>query len=138
VLALVSVSRQCSCCHVKSPAQKARDGRVQRDVQLAGCEDSSCMLLKADRFSDDETHKLTSCIGHYRRSTPARSPTPPVLYQFKTADEVSVSLADFVISAQNDAVAKRGAFKLAISGGSLAATLAKHLVDNDKVQWSKW
>lgn len=66
------------------------------------------------------------------------SPTPPVLYRFKTADEVSVALADFVISAQNDAVAKRGAFKLAISGGSLAATLAKHLVDNDKVQWNKW
>jgi len=61
-----------------------------------------------------------------------------VLYKFKTSDEVSVALADFVISAQNEAVAKRGSFKLAISGGSLAATLAKHLVDNDKVQWTKW
>ena len=66
------------------------------------------------------------------------SPTPPVLYAFSTADEVSKKLAEFVIAAQNDALNKRSAFKLAISGGSLAATLAKHLVGNDRVQWEKW
>ncbi|CAD6567555.1 MAG: suppressor of los1-1 [Cyphobasidiales sp. Tagirdzhanova-0007] len=68
----------------------------------------------------------------------AHSPTPPVLYAFDTADEVSQKLAEFVIAAQNDALNKRSAFKLAISGGSLAATLAKNLVGNDRVQWKKW
>lgn len=69
---------------------------------------------------------------------PIRSPTPPVLYTFPNPDEVSKSLAEFVINAQNEAVNKRDKFKLAISGGSLAATLAKHLVGNDRVKWDKW
>jgi len=72
-------------------------------------------------------------------STPhAHSPTPPVLYAFADADKVSHALADFVIAAQNDAISKRGTFKLAISGGSLAATLAKHLVGEERVKWDKW
>lgn len=75
---------------------------------------------------------------HTYTYTHTRSPTPPVLYTFETADEVSKQLAEFVIAAQNDALNKRGAFKLAISGGSLAATLAKNLVGNDRVQWEKW
>jgi len=61
-----------------------------------------------------------------------------VLYTFSTADQVSKGLAEFVISAQDDAINKRSAFKLAISGGSLAATLAKNLVGNDRVKWDKW
>ena len=68
----------------------------------------------------------------------AASPTPPVLYAFSDADKVSHALADFVIAAQNDAITKRGTFKLAISGGSLAATLAKHLVGEERVKWDKW
>lgn len=72
-------------------------------------------------------------------STPhAHSPTPPVLYAFPTSDEVSKALANFVIQAQNDAISKRGGFKLAISGGSLPATLAKHLVGESRIVWDKW
>merc|ERR1711939_367920 len=80
--------------------------------------------------TDTPTHTMTTPHAH--------SPTPPVLYTFPSPDEVSKSLAEFVINAQNKAVAKRDKFKLAISGGSLAATLAKHLVGNDRVKWDKW
>merc|ERR1711939_402229 len=80
--------------------------------------------------TDTPTHTMTTPHAH--------SPTPPVLYTFPSPDEVSKSLAEFVINAQNEAVAKRDKFKLAISGGSLAATLAKHLVGNDRVKWDKW
>jgi len=72
-------------------------------------------------------------------STPhAHSPTPPVLYTLPSPDEVSRALANFVIQAQNDAISKRGGFKLAISGGSLPATLAKHLVGESRIVWDKW
>ena len=78
-------------------------------------------------------------IGRSARLTSlSASPTPPVLYAFSDADKVSHALADFVIAAQNDAISKRGTFKLAISGGSLAATLAKHLVGEERVKWDKW
>jgi 6-phosphogluconolactonase len=61
----------------------------------------------------------------------------PILYSFKSTDQLADSLADFVLDAQNEALAKRETFKLAISGGSLAKQL-NGLLKKSGVQWDKW
>lgn len=68
----------------------------------------------------------------HHRATP-----DPILYSFKDKDELAKSLADFVLDSQDEAINKRGSFKIAISGGSLAATLAG-LLQREGVQWDKW
>lgn len=60
-----------------------------------------------------------------------------MLYSFPTNDKLVSAVADFVLKAQNDAIKKRGAFTLAISGGSLPSNL-KGLIGKDGVQWDKW
>ncbi|CED83852.1 6-phosphogluconolactonase [Phaffia rhodozyma] len=65
------------------------------------------------------------------------SPAPPVLYSFPENTELVSAVADFVLKAQNDAIRKRGAFTLAISGGSLPANL-KGLIGKEGVLWEKW
>lgn len=64
----------------------------------------------------------------------------PQLHRFATSDELSKSLADFVVKAQNAALERRGKFYVALSGGSLPRTLAQGLMSraDDAVQWDKW
>jgi len=66
-----------------------------------------------------------------------QAPHPQVLYSFPTNDKLVKSVADFVLKAQNDAIKKRGAFCLAISGGSLPSNL-RGLIGKKGVQWDKW
>jgi len=64
----------------------------------------------------------------------------PVLFSFPDTSHLSSALAAFVIRAQNDALAKRDSFRLAISGGSLAQQLGALLgpEHEGKVKWEKW
>lgn len=70
----------------------------------------------------------------YRRHT-----TPdPVLYSFDTTSEVSEALTQFILTAQDESLAKKDSFKVAISGGSLPVTLGEKLVGRDGVKWEQW
>ncbi|EST08041.1 Glucosamine/galactosamine-6-phosphate isomerase [Kalmanozyma brasiliensis GHG001] len=72
---------------------------------------------------------------------PSQKPADPILFSFPTSDDLSRNLADFVIKAQNDAIARRNKFTLATSGGSLPKMLAKYLVsrsDDAALRWDKW
>lgn len=68
----------------------------------------------------------------------------PRLYSDATTDEVAVRLRKYIMLCQKAAFARHDAFKIAVSGGSLPATLSKALLapDNgtldDKPQFSKW
>lgn len=53
-------------------------------------------------------------------------------------DELANGLKEYILAHQTTALARSNKFKIAISGGSLINTLAKVLLDNDKVQWPKW
>lgn len=64
-------------------------------------------------------------------------PNAPILYSFPDNGELVDSVAEFVLKAQNDAIKKRGAFTLAISGGSLPANL-KGLIGKEGVLFDKW
>ncbi|CAK9781281.1 unnamed protein product [Cutaneotrichosporon oleaginosum] len=68
---------------------------------------------------------------------PPNTPSVPVLYTFEDSTELQSSLADFILSAQNDAIAQRGKFTIALSGGSLPNNL-KPLAALKDVQWDKW
>lgn len=70
-------------------------------------------------------------------AAPSNTPNPPILYALPK-DTVARSLGDFVIKAQDEAIAKRSKFILAVSGGSLAQTLVSGLTGRDEVQWDKW
>lgn len=61
----------------------------------------------------------------------------PILYTFDTVPNLTSSLANFILKAQSDAIAKRGKFTIALSGGSLPNNL-KPLVGLDGIQWDKW
>lgn len=64
---------------------------------------------------------------------------PTVLYSFPSPKELTESLADFVIKAQNDAIEKRAKpkFTIALSGGSLPKQLSA-LLGKPGVKWDKW
>lgn len=66
------------------------------------------------------------------------APAAPIFISFPTVDELSESLAKFVLKAQKEALEKKGRFTVAVSGGSLPKTLAKGLVGNPGVKWDKW
>ncbi|KAI8453632.1 hypothetical protein BY996DRAFT_4582895, partial [Phakopsora pachyrhizi] len=53
-------------------------------------------------------------------------------------DMLSVTLDDFVIKAQQEAISKRSKFILGISGGLLANTLVEVLNQRSKVKWDRW
>eukprot|EP00276_Gloeochaete_wittrockiana_P016691 CAMPEP_0184344256 /NCGR_PEP_ID=MMETSP1089-20130417/12767_1 /TAXON_ID=38269 ORGANISM="Gloeochaete wittrockiana, Strain SAG46.84" /NCGR_SAMPLE_ID=MMETSP1089 /ASSEMBLY_ACC=CAM_ASM_000445 /LENGTH=252 /DNA_ID=CAMNT_0026674009 /DNA_START=2247 /DNA_END=3005 /DNA_ORIENTATION=+ len=60
---------------------------------------------------------------------------------FKSSADLSKDLAEFVVNAAADATAKRGAFTVALSGGSLPKLLAAGLVAPEiksKIDWTKW
>jgi 6-phosphogluconolactonase len=68
----------------------------------------------------------------------------PNLYSFPDADSLAEQLRTHVLRCQNSALARHGTFRLAVSGGSLPAVLAKALLASDNgtpediPQFSKW
>ncbi|TEA13326.1 putative 6-phosphogluconolactonase [Colletotrichum sidae] len=67
----------------------------------------------------------------------------PNLYAYATVDELAPALRAYVIQAQNAGLSRHGAFKVAVSGGSLPKTLAQALLapssgPEDVVQFAKW
>jgi 6-phosphogluconolactonase len=68
----------------------------------------------------------------------------PTLYSFADVSALASGLRQYVLQAQSDGLKRHDAFKVAVSGGSLPATLAKALLApgsgeaNDTVQWDKW
>ena len=69
---------------------------------------------------------------------------PPNLYSAPTVDDVAKQLRTYVLQCQSAGFARQDAFKIAVSGGSLPATLAKALLapgngsEEDTAQFSKW
>ncbi|KAK4684990.1 6-phosphogluconolactonase, partial [Tremellales sp. Uapishka_1] len=61
----------------------------------------------------------------------------PILYTFPETSDLQSGLANFVVKAQSDAIASRGKFTIALSGGSLPNNLTP-LVDMKDIQWDKW
>lgn len=67
----------------------------------------------------------------------------PNLYSFPTTDALAPQLRTYILSAQRAALSKHGIFRVAVSGGSLPATLSKALLaaptgPEDTVHFSKW
>ncbi|KAI9681442.1 MAG: suppressor of los1-1 [Caeruleum heppii] len=68
----------------------------------------------------------------------------PNLYSFPDVDKLAASLRQYVLIAQADGIRRHDAFKVAVSGGSLPATLAKALLPpgnasaEETLQWDKW
>lgn len=68
----------------------------------------------------------------------------PNLFVFSDVDALSRTLRSYILQCQAAAVDRHGAFKVAVSGGSLPNTLAKALLNpengtaNDAVHFSKW
>jgi 6-phosphogluconolactonase len=65
------------------------------------------------------------------------SPNPPVLYSFPTKGDIITPLAEFVVKAQKEAVARKGKFTVAFSGGSLPQML-RGLIGDKQVKWELW
>jgi 6-phosphogluconolactonase len=72
-------------------------------------------------------------------------PKPPNLYTFNDPDVLAKNLRSFVLSAQNESIARHDIFRVGVSGGSLPKTLAKALLadgdpsdPDDKPQFGKW
>jgi 6-phosphogluconolactonase len=70
--------------------------------------------------------------------------TTPNLYSFPNSDALATQLRSYVLSAQNAALTRHESFRVAVSGGSLPAVLAKALLapsngsPSDTPQFSKW
>ncbi|GKT88305.1 6-phosphogluconolactonase [Colletotrichum tofieldiae] len=67
----------------------------------------------------------------------------PNLFAYPSVDELAPALRSYVIQAQNAGLSRHGAFKVAISGGSLPKTLAQALLSpssgpDDQVHFGKW
>jgi 6-phosphogluconolactonase len=61
----------------------------------------------------------------------------PVLLAFPSSAELVDALSTFIITAQKEAIEKKGRFAVAISGGSLPKQL-NGLIDKPGVKWDKW
>ncbi|KAI2637353.1 nagb/rpia/CoA transferase-like protein [Xylaria nigripes] len=67
----------------------------------------------------------------------------PNLFAFSDTDSLATALRSYIITCQNAGLNRHGAFKLAVSGGSLPQTLAKALLaqptsDEDAIRFDKW
>ena len=68
----------------------------------------------------------------------------PNLYAFGNVDVLAKTLRAYILQCQNAGFGRHGAFKVAVSGGSLPSTLAKALLGpsngstEDTVDFSKW
>ncbi|KAI9840622.1 MAG: suppressor of los1-1 [Thelocarpon superellum] len=69
---------------------------------------------------------------------------PPNLYTFPDVATLAASLRHYVLGAQADGLKRHGAFKIAVSGGSLAKVLAQALLTpghgrpDETIEWDKW
>ncbi|CAM1505521.1 Fc.00g111580.m01.CDS01 [Cosmosporella sp. VM-42] len=69
--------------------------------------------------------------------------TQPNLFAFPSVDALATALRAYVVQSQNAGFSRHGAFKVAVSGGSLPKTLAAALLapssgPEDKVDFAKW
>ncbi|KAM6508107.1 suppressor of los1-1 [Fusarium falciforme] len=69
--------------------------------------------------------------------------TQPNLFAFPSVDILAQALRSYVIQSQAVGIARHGAFKVAVSGGSLPKTLAQALLapssgPNDVVDFARW
>lgn len=67
----------------------------------------------------------------------------PNLYSFSDTDALAPQLRTYILQSQKNALSRHDTFRVAVSGGSLPATLSKALLANangtdDTVQFSKW
>ncbi|KAI4128789.1 MAG: hypothetical protein LQ338_002540 [Usnochroma carphineum] len=68
----------------------------------------------------------------------------PNLYAFNDISSLASALRTYVVQCQNAGLERHGMFKVAVSGGSLPATLAKALLEpskggaEDEVDFAKW
>lgn len=60
------------------------------------------------------------------------------VYAYENSDAIAKSLAKFIIQQQDAILATKEQFTIAISGGSLISILAKGLLKNKDIKWSKW
>jgi 6-phosphogluconolactonase len=72
-------------------------------------------------------------------------PKQPSLYSYPTTDILAQHLRTYILSAQASALQRHSIFRIAVSGGSLPATLAKALLNKPSTedpstspQFSKW
>ncbi|EGG09189.1 uncharacterized protein MELLADRAFT_34495, partial [Melampsora larici-populina 98AG31] len=65
-------------------------------------------------------------------------PLAPILYSYKSNDRLSEDLADFIVQAQDDALARHQKFVVALSGGSLPKLMASGLLNKTGVKWETW
>ncbi|GMK55793.1 hypothetical protein CspeluHIS016_0208490 [Cutaneotrichosporon spelunceum] len=70
-------------------------------------------------------------------NVPSHAPSTPLLYVFDDTGALQTSLIDFVVAAQKEAIAERGRFLVALSGGSLPNNLVPLIGRND-IHWDKW
>ena len=69
---------------------------------------------------------------------------PPNLYSFADVDDLAKTLRLYILQCQSAGFERHGAFKVALSGGSLPKTLAKALLEpsdgssEDAVEFAKW
>lgn len=65
----------------------------------------------------------------------------PNVYAFSDIDKLAANLRTYVLQCQDAGFERHGAFKVAVSGGSLPNTLAKALLASDaidRIDFSKW
>ncbi|KAJ3121508.1 6-phosphogluconolactonase [Physocladia obscura] len=64
---------------------------------------------------------------------------PPTVKEYGSISELSAGLGAYVAEVSKAAIAARGQFIVAVSGGSLPAILGEALVGHDAgIEWSKW
>ncbi|KAH9808996.1 hypothetical protein DFH28DRAFT_876898, partial [Melampsora americana] len=65
-------------------------------------------------------------------------PSVPILHSYKNNDKLSKDLADFIVQAQDEALARHQKFVLALSGGSLPKLMASGLLKKTGIRWEAW
>lgn len=64
------------------------------------------------------------------------------VYSYQESPEVSQAVAQFILKSQNEALANKNSFDIAISGGSLGKVLKNGLISNksiaSQIHWDKW
>ncbi|KAF3937234.1 6-phosphogluconolactonase [Dactylella cylindrospora] len=63
------------------------------------------------------------------------------LHAYSSVDTLVPSLLTYMLDCQSHALARHGKFQIAVSGGSLPATLAKALLSEEaegQIEWDKW
>lgn len=107
--------------------------------KAAACQLDSRCCCNAERSRIHSVH-----LVQQNKLTGAIMTKQPNLYSDPTANEVAARLRRYVLQCQKQALSRHNSFKIAVSGGSLPATLSKALLapddgtPDDKPQFSKW